>query len=688
VSSAVGDLQALASMLLFVSATVGVVELIRHGQRLLPRLRGPWAEPLLLAAAAVAGVSVGVRLLGVLGPPAVALTPLLLAWVGGAPAAWAGAIGLAATAPSGARLAVVAVGAAAGGLAAARRSPLWALPLACAASLLTAPTPWTRAGAQALAPAVAALLFAYYAESVDRERRERLRLQEEATTDPLTGAWNRQGFAAWLREHPADQGALCLVDVDDFKLINEAYGHAAGDAVLRELVARIREVLGPDDFLVRLGGDEFVAVLPRATARQGLYVAGRLRAAVGETPFAWPGSQGLPVRVSVGVAEGRLGELLGPADAALLSAKAHGKNRVEMALGGDPSPAGRTAIRITSDLARVLAGSPDGYVLTDLDHRFLQVTPSFLRMAGLPAERWAGGSPRWLASGLNPPAVYRELRRALAEEGSWHGELIDRRPDGSLWWAEWSMVRVEVHGRPLGYVGAVRDRTAAYRSWTRLLTDVVAELSEGHEPYLAEHLRRTGAYLALLAAAWQERYGRQGLDVDPVDLALAARLHDVGKLGLPTAIFHKAGPLTETERRVVRLHPERGVRYLDALARRVPDLADSLYLQHVLGYARAIALCHHERWDGGGYPQGLRGEAIPVAARLFAVVDVYDALRTRRTYKPAWDEDQVLDTLRAEAGRSFDPRVVDLALELARTPAWRDVGPAGPSPEEAAAGGA
>ncbi|MFM8322686.1 MAG: GAF domain-containing protein [Chloroflexota bacterium] len=127
-------------------------------------------------------------------------------------------------------------------------------------------------------------------------------------------------------------------------------------------------------------------------------------------------------------------------------------------------------------------------------------------------------------------------------------------------------------------------------------------------------------------------------------------LHDIGKMGVPDHILKKSGPLEEDERAVMQQHPRFAY--------------DLLYPITYLRPALDVPYCHHEKWDGSGYPQGLSGEAIPLAARIFAVVDVYDALRHDRPYHNAWDEDLVRVHLRGESGRHFDPQVVECFLTM------------------------
>jgi len=133
------------------------------------------------------------------------------------------------------------------------------------------------------------------------------------------------------------------------------------------------------------------------------------------------------------------------------------------------------------------------------------------------------------------------------------------------------------------------------------------------------------------------------------NLRFGALLHDIGKLALPDAILIKPGKLDEAETALMRTHPKIG--------------HDMLQKVGFLRAASDVPYSHHERWDGAGYPQGLRGEAIPLAARVFSVVDVWDALSHPRVYKPAWPQDEVIAYLRQVAGSQLDPHLVALFLD-------------------------
>jgi putative nucleotidyltransferase with HDIG domain len=133
-------------------------------------------------------------------------------------------------------------------------------------------------------------------------------------------------------------------------------------------------------------------------------------------------------------------------------------------------------------------------------------------------------------------------------------------------------------------------------------------------------------------------------------LRQGALLHDIGKMAVPDRILHKHGPLTEEEKAIMRQHPLNAYNMLYPIA----------YLRSAL----EIPFCHHEKWDGSGYPRGLRGEDIPLAARIFTVIDVWDALRSDRPYRKAWSVKKTIAYIEEQAGKSFDPRIVKTFVEV------------------------
>jgi PAS domain S-box-containing protein/putative nucleotidyltransferase with HDIG domain len=176
---------------------------------------------------------------------------------------------------------------------------------------------------------------------------------------------------------------------------------------------------------------------------------------------------------------------------------------------------------------------------------------------------------------------------------------------------------------------------ATIEGWSRAL-DLRDRETEGHTQRVAE-----------MALELAEKMGMT--DAEKVDLRRGALLHDIGKMGVPDAILLKPESLSENEWKIMRQHPLYAYQMLSPIK----------YLKHAL----EIPYCHHEKWDGSGYPRELKGEEIPLSARVFAVVDVFDALTSDRPYSKAWPREEAYQYIRDQAGKHFDPQVVKIFLE-------------------------
>lgn len=184
------------------------------------------------------------------------------------------------------------------------------------------------------------------------------------------------------------------------------------------------------------------------------------------------------------------------------------------------------------------------------------------------------------------------------------------------------------------------ELTLAYdttlEGWSRAL-DLRDKDTEGHTRRVTEMTER-------LATAFGIK------EMDRLHIRRGAILHDIGKMGIPDSILLKEGPLLDDEWKIMRQHPALAMGLLSSIS----------YLQLALD----IPYCHHERWDGTGYPRGLKGDEIPLAARIFAIVDVFDALTSDRPYRKAWSAQQSLEYISREKGGHFDPKVVDVFMRV------------------------
>ena len=187
----------------------------------------------------------------------------------------------------------------------------------------------------------------------------------------------------------------------------------------------------------------------------------------------------------------------------------------------------------------------------------------------------------------------------------------------------------------------------------------LAKLAESRDPDTGNHLERIAVYSTRLATALRRnpRYRCQLTPAFVKLIGISSALHDIGKVGIEDSILLKPGQFAEQERLVMQMHAVIG-------GKCIREIESQLGRSNFLQMAREITFCHHERWDGSGYPNGLAGEEIPLAARIVAVADVYDALATRRVYKAAFPHRKCVEMIRAEAGKQFDPVVVDAFLAV------------------------
>ena len=373
---------------------------------------------------------------------------------------------------------------------------------------------------------------------------------ESATIDKLTGVANRSQLLAGLFSEVERAVrynrpfSVAFVDIDHFKAVNDTYGHAAGDVVLRGVAQTISNNLRSTDLIGRYGGEEFMLLLSETNAEDAAVLSEKLRNLVQRQRFNVDGNPQLNVTVSIGIAGGqgpalRVDALARDADAAMYSAKSLGRNQVYVFSEPDDdariprapiSPAGREIAKQVGRIAREAAQTALTSLITPLPHY--------------------GGQPSALIASI-----------------------------------------------------AVK---------------------------MAKHMD--------LPEAETER------------LRVASLLHDVGKVAVPEEILEKPTALTSAEWRTVVQHPRIG----QVIIEQATAFKDAV----------PIILHHHERYGGHGYPFGLRGNDIPLGARIVAIADAYDAMTHDRPYKRAVSHDMAIKELRRHAGTQFDPELVNVFCDL------------------------
>jgi len=536
-----------------------------------------------------------------------------------------------------------------------------------------------------------ALGIGWLAEGLLRDRDE---IEDLAFTDPLTNLPNRRHAEVFLENEfaAAERGRLlsvALFDLDHFKRYNDSYGHEAGDEALQAFADVLIRTTRRMNLSARFGGEEFLAVLAGSDLKGAAIFANRVRHELAALEL---GSG--PLTVSVGVAtwdpsmeEPR--ELLSAADRALYEAKRDGRDQVR-AVGGDASDpggwgeggseaegeergeasrpesigAGRSVLvveeneSVRSLLASYLESvgfsvveAAEGahaigalaeehdLVITDLRlsdiggqeiiraaksrHPMTQVVVlTALQDAHIAADALQAGADRYLFKPFGMP----ELRAHLIEALAHRDRLIEQ-----------GRRRRELSPEAAQRAAAARDTIL---NGARALVRAV----EVRDPYTAGASERVAQYAEILA----DHIDPEGVLLPRDLLRLGCELHDVGKIGVPDEILNKAGPLDAEELVEMRRHPEIGRSILE------PIIEDPMVL--------AITSWHHENWDGSGYPDGLRGQAIPLAARVVAVADALNALTRPRAWRSARNWKESLDILRDSSATAFDPDVVEAVL--------------------------
>jgi len=328
-----------------------------------------------------------------------------------------------------------------------------------------------------------------------------------------------------------------------------------------------------------------------------------------------------------------------PANITILHDLLRDDYRVQLAGSGAKALQLATAAPPDLILLDVMMPEMDGYEVC----RRLKANPAtqrvpviFLTAKSAPEDEEHGlalGAADFIHKPINAPIVAARVRTQLQAK-SWQDFLVDRNA--------WLQQQVE---QRLSEINHMQDASIY----------VMVALAEFRDECTGNHIVRTQEYVRLLAGALaQKKHHQDLLTPDYIEwLAKSAPLHDVGKIAIPDHILLKPGKLTPEEFEIMKTHAQRGDDILERAGGHMGERG------RFLDIARQIALCHHEKWDGSGYPNGLAGAAIPLPARLMAVADVYDALLSRRPYKEPMTSAQAAAFIAEGSGRHFDPEVVE-----------------------------
>jgi len=201
----------------------------------------------------------------------------------------------------------------------------------------------------------------------------------------------------------------------------------------------------------------------------------------------------------------------------------------------------------------------------------------------------------------------------------------------------------------------IRERTAQLRRLQNNIVSVLADMVENRDKGTGGHIERTSVYIKILIEEMKERgvYLDEIRDWDVDKIVSSARMHDLGKISITDIIVNKPDKLTDDEYELIKTHTIEGEMIIDEIISKTGE-------DEFLNSARLFAGCHHERWDGKGYPRGLKGEKIPLQGRIMAIVDVYDALVSERPYKKAFSDEEAVQIILDNAGVHYDPKIVEV----------------------------
>jgi len=524
--------------------------------------------------------------------------------------------------------------------------------------------------------------------------------------------------------------ALIMIDVDHFKQFNDTKGHQFGDDCLRKLAECIRSTCRQTDAVGRYGGEEFVVIAPETGFEAARALAERIRQAVFNLHIPHSASSAADrVTLSLGVSpcnQRGLEHALRQADDALYSAKRNGRNRVSDGLTDDVGvedqqevklvgfipiesspPRGEQARMLVAllDFCRSLGATDD---LNDAMDQIVSVTASLVGCRRVSIMLPAGDGKSLAVArmiGVDEPAALSAavpiddsiagqvftIGRSLVVNSEAESGTISGKNDDDLFVSApmvctslgsgGNIVGVlnatdRVGGRPfddcaLEYIDMVANigGTAIRSIQTRKARDeardlimvALAKLAERRDSSTGGHVDRVTQYSLLLARELRKRpeFQPQIDDAFLYDLERATPLHDIGKVAIPDRVLLKPGRLNAHEMAVIRTHSQIGAETIRNVRVRAPALS-------MLKMAEEIAACHHEWYDGSGYLEGLKGDAIPLSARIVAVADAYDALTSDRIYRKSVGHESAIATIVKCSATQFDPAVVQALLRCDR----------------------
>lgn len=528
------------------------------------------------------------------------------------------------------------------------------------------------------------------ADIVDIDGSERLftklnGFQDELYRDVLTGIYNRRYYEDQLRKQILPAG-IAMIDLDDFKLYNDTCGHNAGDLALTTVAGVIRGMIRrTTDILIRYGGDEFLLVMPGVKEEDFTQKLRQIQKEVHSKEV--PGFSRLQLSVSIGGVlseEHKIENAVEMADKLMYRAKNH-KNAVVTAVNSQMAgPNGvfqedsekiRQQILIVDDSElnreilsemlhtdfRILEAEDGAQALEMLQQQgtgislvlldiIMPVLDGFGVLSYMAREHIIEDIPVIMISSDDSE---KNIRRAYELGVS---DYISRPFDAKVVYQR-VFNTIKLYAKQRRLITLVTDQIYEKEKSSRMMVSILSQIVEFRNGESGLHVRHINILTEMLLDRLMQKTGRYHLNWNEQYLiTLASSLHDIGKIGIDEKILNKPGRLTVEEFEEMKKHTVIGEEILCSL---------ELYQNELLvKVAREICRWHHERYDGRGYPDGLKGEEIPISAQVVSLADVYDALVSDRVYKKAYSHEKAIQMiLNGECG-VFNPLLLECLLDI------------------------
>ena len=491
---------------------------------------------------------------------------------------------------------------------------------------------------------------------------------EKLYKDVLTGAYNRRYFEEKVKNMSLNAG-VAVIDLDDFKLFNDTYGHDGGDLVLTTVVNVIRHYIRRTDILVRYGGDEFLLILPGIEKEIFSQKLRMIQEKIHATHI--PGFNRLKLSVSIGGAmftHGRLEEAITKADRLMYMAKGHKnivvtrweqkqntdkmeKRNLPQLLVVDDSEMNREILKeILGKEYRILEACDGEEALKMLEQYGTEISlvlldiimpkmDGFEVLAYMNRDKWIEDIPVIMISSEGSESY---IRRAYELGAS---DYISRPFDAKVVYQR-VINMIKLYAKQRRLIHLVTDQIYEKEKNNRMMTGILSQIVEFRNGESGLHV----LHINILTQLLLEKLMRKS---ENYDLSWS---HDIGKIGIDEKILNKPGKLTKEEFEAMKQHTIIGARMLDRL--------EMYHDEEMMKYAYEICRWHHERYDGKGYPDGLKGEEIPISAQVVSLADVYDALVSDRVYKKAYSHEKAMEMiLNGECGM-FNPLLLECLVEI------------------------